>query len=46
MNFLMDLINYIAGYHEKYISEISDNMSHEDLIKKYRAEKEQYSNNL
>lgn len=46
MNFFMDLINYIAGYHEKHMNEISDKMSHEDLVKKYRAEKNQYSNNL
>lgn len=42
LNFLMDLINYISGYFEKYYDEIIDKVSHEELIKKYRAENVKY----
>lgn len=33
------MINDIAGYTEKYYSEMMDQISHEELILKYRKEK-------
>ena len=32
MNFLFDLINYIAGYTHKYYEEMLEQISHEELI--------------
>lgn len=29
MNFLLDLINHISGYSEKYYDEIQDKISHD-----------------
>ena len=46
MNFLMDLINHIAGYTIKYYDEIEEKMDLEDLVKKYRAEKEKYTKDI
>jgi len=42
MNFLFDFINDIAGYTEKYYDETLDSHCHDDLILKYRAEKDKY----
>jgi hypothetical protein len=39
MNFLFDLVNHISGYSEKFYEETVENMDHEDLISKYRAER-------
>lgn len=36
----MDVINDVAGYTEKYYQETAEKMSHEDLIAKYRAERD------
>lgn len=41
-SFLFDVINHISGYTEKYYKELKEHMSHDDLVRKYRAEKEQY----
>lgn len=38
MNFLMDLINHIAGYTHKYYEELRDQIDHEGLVQKYRSE--------
>lgn len=46
LNFLMDLINFIAGYQEKYYEEIQDKCNHEDLVQKYRAESKKYEGKL
>ena len=42
MNYLFDLINDVSGYTEKYYGETL--LDHEQLIKKYRAEKEAQGN--
>ncbi len=42
----MDLINHIAGYTNKYYDEIKEKVSHEELVYKYRAERDKYFNNL
>lgn len=36
MNFLFDVINEIAGYSEKYYSELANVVDDEDLIQKYK----------
>lgn len=46
MNFLFDLINHISGYTEKYFDESFHKITHEELIQKYRAEKEKYDNKI
>ena len=46
MNFMLDLINHISGYTHKYYDEIADKIDHEGLVKKYRAEREKYENNI
>ena len=38
MNYLFDLVNDVSGYTSKYYDETL--LDHEELIKKYRAEKE------
>ena len=43
MNFLFDVINDIAGYTEKFYDEIQEKMSHDDLVQKYREERERCS---
>jgi hypothetical protein len=42
----MDLINYIAGYLEKYYEETQDKYDHEALIQKYRAESKKYEGKI
>lgn len=42
MNFFFDLINDIAGYTEKYYQEMKGQISHEELILKYRKEKAKF----
>lgn len=42
MNFLFDLVNEVAGYTAKYYEETKDLIDHEGLIRKYRAERENY----
>jgi hypothetical protein len=37
MNFLFDIINAIAGYSEKYYSELASFIYDEGLIKKYKV---------
>jgi len=37
MNFLFDIINAIAGYSEKYYSELASIIDDEGLIKKYKV---------
>jgi hypothetical protein len=46
LNFLMDLVNYIAGYSEKYYEELQDKYDHEALIQKYRAENQKYDGKI
>lgn len=46
MNFFFDLINDVAGYTHKYYHELTEHIDHEGLIKKYRAEKEKYGENI
>lgn len=46
MNFFFDLINHISGYTEKYYDEMKDKISHDELVMKYRKEKEKYGNKL
>jgi hypothetical protein len=46
LNFLMDLVNYIAGYSEKYYEELQDKYDHEALIQKYRAENQKYEGKI
>lgn len=46
LNFLMDLVNHIAGYSEKYYEEIHSKMDHEQLVSKYRAERDQYDGKI
>jgi len=46
LNFLMDLVNYIAGYSEKYYEELQDKYDHETLIQKYRAENQKYDGKI
>lgn len=42
MNFLFDVINHISGYTGKYYDETKELMSHDDLVRKYRAERDKY----
>jgi len=42
MNFFFDFINHISGYSSKFYDEMADKMSHEDLVAKYRAERNKY----
>ena len=40
MNYLLDVVNEIAGYSEKHYEETMERINHEGLIHKYRSEKE------
>ncbi len=46
MQFLMDLINHISGYTHKYYDEIQDKMDHEQLVYKYREEREKFMDKM
>ena len=45
LNFLFDLINDCAGYTEKYYEENFEKNTFEELVQKYRKEKEQHQEN-
>jgi len=40
MQFLFDLVNFIAGYTHKYYQEMQGQATHRDLVLKYREERE------
>lgn len=42
LQFLLDLVNHIAGYTHKFYDEIEGKMNHEELVTKYRAERDKY----
>lgn len=42
MNFMFDIINDISGYTSKYYNESVEQMSHNDLVQKYRKEYKLY----
>lgn len=42
MNFLFDVINHISGYTEKYYEETAERMTHDDLVRKYRTERDRF----
>eukprot|EP00347_Sterkiella_histriomuscorum_P014896 403359104 len=46
MNFLFDLVNQIAGYSQKYYDEIQEKISHEELVQKYRNDKNKHQANI
>ena len=42
LNFFFDLINECAGYTAKYYDEHAERMSYDQLVEKYRREKEKH----
>jgi len=46
MNLLFDIINHISGYTDKYYNELEDKINHEQLVSKYRRERDLFKDKI